>query len=139
MKFIKTINLWQEIHKSLLIGNIQILATFNFGNSQLMAISNFGNFQFWQLSILATFNFDNFQFWQLSILAIFNSSNFQFWQFSILAIFKQNFWIDPRRTTTTTTYRLYGSCDQKGWVGLFCQLQLCCYDREKDKKFPQLS
>ena len=39
-----------EIYKSLSIGNIQIMATFNFGN-----------FQFWQLSILATFNFGNFQ------------------------------------------------------------------------------
>ena len=52
----------------------------------------FGNFQFWQISILATFqskqlsiftifNFDNFQFWQFSILAIYKLINFHFWQF----------------------------------------------------------
>jgi hypothetical protein len=53
-----------------------------------LATFNFGNFQFWQFSILTTFSFDNFQFW------LFSSKFFE--------------WV-PR----TTTYRLYGSCDQK--------------------------
>ena len=65
---------------------------------------------FWQFSILATCNFGNLQFWHLAILATCNFDNFQSWQFSILAIFKQNFWINP----TTTSYQLYGSCDQGG-------------------------
>ena len=125
------------------------MATFNFGNFQfnsskvlifskkywnhfqlcqlsIFPTFNFGNFQFWQFPILATCNFGNLQFWQLAILATynlttFNPNNFQFWQFSILAIFKQNFCIDPRRRRTTT-YRLYGSCDQKSVVFIWLHM-----------------
>jgi hypothetical protein len=43
IQFIKTFN-WQEIYKSLLIGNIQILATFNFGNFQFNSSKTHTNF-----------------------------------------------------------------------------------------------
>ena len=94
-----------EIYKSLSIGNIQIMATFNFGNFPswrfsiqfikstnfqqeiLKSLSTLPSFQF---LILAISNFGNFQFWQLSILATFNFGNLQFWQLSILATFNFN-------------------------------------------------
>ena len=67
------------------------MSTFNFCNF------NFGNFKVWQPSIMETFNFKTFSF-----------DNFQF------RLFSSKFfeWV-PRRITTTTTYQLYGSCDQK--------------------------
>ena len=64
-----------------------------------IASSQLSNLQFWQI-------------WQLSILAIlatfatFIFGNFQFWPF-----WSKNFESSPTRTTTT--YKMYGSCDQK--------------------------
>ena len=69
IQFIKTVD-WQEIYKSLSIGNIQIRAAFDFGNFQFNSSKIHTNFQqeiLKSLSNLAISNFGNFQFRQFSI------------------------------------------------------------------------
>ena len=81
-----------------------------------MVTFNFGNFQSWQFNNLAIFNFDNsgnlgnFQFGQPSDLATFNFRFFSFDYFQFRLFSSKIFeWVP----ITTTTYQLYGSCDQK--------------------------
>ena len=105
IQFIKTVN-WQEIYKSLSLGNIQIWSIFNLIHQKyiltfskkywnhfqlcqlsILAISNVGTFQFWHLAILATCNFGNFQInLTRNNEVTFNFGNLQFWQFWQLAI-----------------------------------------------------
>ena len=92
-----------------------------------LQIENLTNFQFCQFSILVTcqfsiaiFNFGNFQFWQPSVLVPFNFKTFSFYNFQFRLFSSKIFEWVPR----TTTYRLYGSCDQKQGSIILASLQL---------------